>query len=82
MPIYAVPNKSATIRSEDNQLQGMYAQVSRPRKGFTQVPVQSTNQDGLMYLEVDNKTAIVNQNTPYTKNKNKDGVTYAEIKRD
>ena len=82
MPIYAVPNKYATIRSEHNPVQAMYAQVSKPRKGSPLVPVQSANQDGLMYLEVDNNTAIVNQNTPYTKNENKDGVTYAEIKRD
>ena len=82
MPIYAVPNKSATSRSEDYPVQAMYAQVSKPKKGSPLVPVQSANQDGLMYLEVDNNTAIVNQNTPYTKNENKDGVTYAEIKRD
>nr|XP_022294108.1 uncharacterized protein LOC111104438 isoform X2 [Crassostrea virginica] len=82
MPIYAVPNKYATIRSEHNPVQAVYAQVSKPRKGSPQVPVQSANQDRLMNLEVDNNTAIVNQNTPYTKNENKDGVTYAEIKRD
>ena len=66
MPIYAVPNKSATNSPEANQVQGMYAQVSKPRKGSPQVV---------------NNSAIVNQNTPYTKNENKDGVTYAEIKR-
>nr|XP_022294815.1 uncharacterized protein LOC111104931 [Crassostrea virginica] len=71
MPIYAVPNKSATKSPEDNPVQGMYAQVSKPRKVSTQVPVQSANQDGLIYLEVDNNAAIVNQNTPYTKNENK-----------
>nr|XP_022294164.1 uncharacterized protein LOC111104478 [Crassostrea virginica] len=81
MPIYAVPNKSATNNPEANQVQGMYAQVSKPRKGSPQVPVQSAHQDGLMYLEVVNNSAIVNQNQPYTKNENKDGVTYAEIKR-
>ena len=81
MPIYAVPNKSATKSPEDNPVQGMYAQVSKPRKVSTQVPVQSANQDGLIYLEVDNNAAIVNQNTPYTKNENKNGVMYAEIKR-
>ncbi|XP_078318152.1 uncharacterized protein LOC111104438 [Crassostrea virginica] len=80
LPIYAVPNKSATNSPEDNQVQAMYAQVSKPRKGSPQVPVQSANQDGLMYLEVVNNSAIVNQNTPYTMNENKDGVTYAEIK--
>nr|XP_022294418.1 uncharacterized protein LOC111104648 isoform X2 [Crassostrea virginica]XP_022294419.1 uncharacterized protein LOC111104648 isoform X2 [Crassostrea virginica] len=81
MPIYAVPNKSATNSPEDNQVQGMYAQVSKPRKGSPQVPVQSANQDGLMYLEVVNNSAIVDQNTPYIKNESKDGVTYTEIKR-
>ena len=81
MQIYAVPNKSATNSPEDNQVQGMYAQVSKPRKGSPQVPVQSAKQDGLMYLEVVNNSAIVNQNNPYKKNENKDGVTYAEIKR-
>ena len=81
MPIYAVPNKSATNKPEENQVQAMYAQVSKPRKGSPQVPVQSANQDGLMYLDVVNNSAIVNQNTPCTKNENKDGITYAEIKR-
>nr|XP_022291782.1 uncharacterized protein LOC111103071 isoform X2 [Crassostrea virginica] len=81
IPIYAVPNKSAASSPEDNQVHGMYAQVSKPRKGSPQVPVQAANQDGLMYLEVVNNSAIVNQNNPYTKNENKDGVTYAEIKR-
>ena len=80
MPIYAVPNKYATSRSEHNPVQAVYAQVSKPRKGSPQVPVQSANQDGLMYLEVVNNSAIVNQNTPCTKNENKDGITYAEIK--
>nr|XP_022295343.1 uncharacterized protein LOC111105375 [Crassostrea virginica] len=81
IPIYAVPNKSAASSPEDNQVHGNYAQVSKPRKGSTQVPVQPANQDGLMYLEVVNNSAIVNENNPYTKNENKDGVTYAEIKR-
>ena len=82
LPIYAVPNKSAASNPEDNEVQGMYAQVSKPRKGSPQVPVQSANQDGLMYLDVVNNSAIVNQSTtPFTKNENKDGVTYAEIKR-
>ena len=49
MPIYAIPNKSAANRHEDNQVQGMYAQVSKPRKSYPQVPIQSANQDGLMY---------------------------------
>ena len=80
MPIYAVPNKSSTNSPEDNQVQAMYAQVSKPRKGSPQVPVQSANQEELMYLEVVNNSAIVNQNTPCTKNENKDGITYAEIK--
>ncbi|XP_078326535.1 uncharacterized protein LOC111105461 isoform X2 [Crassostrea virginica] len=76
MPIYAVPNKSEAYSPEDNQVQGMYAQVSKPRKGSPQVPVQSANQNGLMYLDVVNNSAIVDQNTPYTMNENKDGMTY------
>nr|XP_022294159.1 uncharacterized protein LOC111104474 isoform X2 [Crassostrea virginica] len=32
MPIYAVRNKSAASGSEDNPVQAMYAQVSKPRK--------------------------------------------------
>ena len=75
MPIYAVPNKSATNSPEANQVQGMYAQVSKPRKGSPQVPVQSANEDGLMFLDVVNNSAIVNQSTtPFTKKENKDGV--------
>ena len=58
----------------------MYAQVSKPRKSSPKVLIQSTNQNGLMFLEVVNIEAIVNQTTPYTKYENKDGVTI-EIKR-
>ncbi|XP_078326633.1 uncharacterized protein LOC111103071 [Crassostrea virginica] len=58
LPIYAVPNKSAASNPEDNQVQGMYALVSKPRKGSPLVPVQSANQDGLMYLDVVNNQQL------------------------
>lgn len=77
IPVYAVP-KMGKDRTPEVSTGDVYAEVNR---GTVQDPVRKRNEDGLLYMEVEQDTTTTNQTNTNDKNEITVGVCYAEIKR-
>ncbi|XP_052707743.1 uncharacterized protein LOC128183001 [Crassostrea angulata] len=79
MPVYAVPKRSQN-RTPEVSTGDMYAEVCKPNRSTAKDPVRKSNEEGLLYMEVEQDTAATKQTNINDKNKITEGVCYAEIK--
>lgn len=80
MPVYAVPKGSKNYTPEVST-GDVYAEVCKPNRGTVQDPVRKRNEEGLLYMEVEQDTAATKETNTNGKNEITEGVCYAEIKR-
>lgn len=79
MPVYAVP-KRGKDRIPEVTSGYVYAEVCKPNRSTAKDSVRKSNEDGLLYMEVEQDTAATKQANTNDKNKITEGVCYAEIK--
>uniref|UniRef100_A0A8W8JD30 Uncharacterized protein n=1 Tax=Magallana gigas TaxID=29159 RepID=A0A8W8JD30_MAGGI len=80
MPVYAVPKKRSQDRTPEISSGDVYAEVCKPNRCTGKDPVRKRHEDGLLYMEVEQDTAVTKQTNTNDKNEITEGVCYAQIK--
>lgn len=78
MPVYAVPKRDKDCTPEVST-GDVYAEVCKPSRSPAKDPVRKRNEDGLLYMEVEQGTAATKQTNTNDKNEITEGVRYAKI---